>query len=65
MPDERKSDRFGLRPDPSGWTVYEVWSGEPAKVGGAAQSGLTEEDARHIAELLNRRARDGDSSMRR
>jgi hypothetical protein len=64
MPDERKTDRFAQRRDPSGWTVYEIWSGEAAVVAGVAQIGLSEGDAKHVTELLNRRAKAGDSSMR-
>ncbi len=65
MPNDRKKDRFALRPDASGWTVYALWSGEPALVGGAHQKGLSEADARHVMKLLNAEARRGDSSMRR
>jgi len=65
MPDERKQDRYALRPDAAGWTVYVIWTGEPAVVGAAPQTGLPEADARHMAALLNTQARRGDSSMRR
>ena len=65
MPDERKTDRFALKPDKSGWTVYEIWSGKPAVLGGAPQTGLSEPDAKHTLKLLNKKARAGDSSMRR
>ena len=65
MPDERKTDRYALRPDPAGWTVVELWTGKPAVVAGAPQTGLTEEDANHTAALLNKNARRGDASMRK
>jgi hypothetical protein len=65
MPNERKTDRYALKRDQTGWTVYEIWSGEPAVLGSAPQTGLSEEDAQHTLKLLNRRARSGDSSMRR
>jgi hypothetical protein len=65
MPDERKNDRYGVRPDPSGFTVYVIFTSEAAVVGGVRQTGLSEEDARHMAGLLNTQARRGDSSMRR
>ena len=64
MPDERQTERYRIRPDASGWTVYEVWTGEPALVASKAQTGLSEDDARHTASLLNSRTRRGDSSMR-
>ena len=65
MPDERKKDRFAIRRDSSGWTVYVVWTGEPAIVGGAPQTGLSEADAAHMVGVLNKQARRGDSSMRK
>lgn len=65
MPDERKTDRYAMRPDGDGWTVYVIWTGEPAVVGGAAQTHLSEDDARHMVSVLNAQSRRGDSSMRR
>jgi hypothetical protein len=65
MPDERKKDRYAIRPDKSGFTVYVIWTSEPAIVGGSPQTGLSEEDARHTLDLLNAQSRRGDSSMRR
>jgi hypothetical protein len=65
MPDERKKDRYAIRRDGSGWTVYVMWTGEPATVGGAAQTGLTQADAEHMCGVLNKQSRMGDSSMRK
>ena len=65
MPDERKNDRYAVRADANGFTVYVIWTSEPAVVGGAAQMGLSEADAQHTASVLNSQARRGDSSMRR
>jgi hypothetical protein len=65
MPDDRKKDRYALRPDATGWTVVVLWTGKPAVVAGVAQAGLSEDDARHMAGLLNAQSRRGDSSMRR
>lgn len=65
MPDERKNDRYALRRDAQGWTVYVIWTGDAAVVGGTPQTGLSEEDAQHMVSLLNAQARRGDSSMRR
>ena len=64
MPDQRQNDRFHVRPDTRGWTVYEIWTGEPAQIASKTQIGLSEGDARHMAGLLNGRSRRGDSSMR-
>jgi hypothetical protein len=65
MADERKKDRYVLRFDGSAWTVYEVWSGKPVVVAGVPQTRLSEDDAKHMAALLNTRSHQGDSSMRR
>jgi hypothetical protein len=64
MPDERKSERYGVRPDPKGFTVFVRWTGQAAVVGGVPQTGLSEADAQHTAKVLNADARRGDSSMR-
>jgi hypothetical protein len=65
MPDERKNDRYALRRDAAGWTVFVIWTGEPALAGGVPQTGLAEADAQHMLALLNKQARRGDSSMRK
>jgi hypothetical protein len=65
MPDERKADRYAMRPDQKGWTVFEIWSGKPATVAMVAQTGLSEADAKHTTTLLNGAARRGDASMRK
>ena len=65
MPDERKADRYAVRADPSGFTVFVLYTGEAAVMGGQPQTGLSEADARHTADILNKQSRQGDSSMRR
>jgi hypothetical protein len=64
MTEDRKTDRYGVRPDGKGWTVFEAWSGEPVVLAQARQVGLSEVDAKHTADLMNRRAMSGDPSMR-
>lgn len=64
MAKDRQTDRFLIRPDRAGWTVYEVWTGEPAVIALTPQTGLSEADATHTAGLLNRRARGGDRNLR-
>ena len=64
MTEERKTDRFALHRDRTAWTVFEVWTGEPAVIALVPQTGLSQEDAEHTAALLNRRARNGDRSLR-
>ena len=65
MPDDRKTERYAVRPDPSGFTVFVTYTGEAAVISGQAQTGLSEADARHTAQVLNQQSRMGDSSMRR
>ena len=45
--------RFDLRPDSSGWTIYDRETNEPASVDGHNTVGLSREDAEEIADLLN------------
>jgi hypothetical protein len=42
MVDDAKPDRFVLRPDRRGWTVYELWTGEPAVIALVPQTGLSQ-----------------------
>ena len=65
MPEERKSDRYAVRRDARGFTVFVVYTGEPALMGGVPQTGLAQADAEHTAKALNDQSRRGDSSMRR
>lgn len=65
MAEDRKTERFATKRDREGWTVYEVWTGQPAVVAMQPQTGLSEDDANHMAKLMNRRTRDGDRSMRK
>ena len=57
------TERFIVRPDRQGFTVQDVWTGQPAVIAMVPQSGLSQEDAEHTAELLNRRAVQGDRSV--
>ncbi len=46
--------RYVIRPDAQGYTVRDLWSGEPARLAGSPQVGLSQDDAEHTADLLNR-----------
>jgi len=50
--------RFVIRPDRSGYTVTDIWTGEPAVIAMTPQTGLTQADADHTASLLNQRIAD-------
>jgi hypothetical protein len=56
-------DRYTTRPDREGFSVYDAWMGEVAVIAMTPQSGLSREDAEHTAELLNRRAQQGEHKM--
>jgi len=56
--------RYDLREDSEGWTVFGVWTGEPAVINFVPQTGLDIQDADELAELLTRLADRGDRSIR-
>lgn len=64
MTEDRKTKRYGVRPDGKGWTVFEAWTGQPVMLAMKRQVGLSQADAQHTAELMNLRALDGDRSLR-
>ena len=45
--------RFDLRPDPTGWTIYDRITNKPAVVEGFVSSGLSFEDADDLVDLFN------------
>lgn len=49
-------ERFVIRPDHEGFSVIDIWTGEPAVIAMTPQTGMPQEDADHTAGLLNRRA---------
>lgn len=54
------TQRFVVRQGSDGYSVIDMWTGTPAVIAMARQSGLSEIDARHTADLLNGRAADTD-----
>ena len=52
--------RFSTRPDPEGFSVYDLWTGETVVIAMTPQDGLSEEDAQHTAAMLNLRAARGE-----
>ena len=53
---------FDMRQDDEGWTVYDIATGEPARVNGVAQTGLGIEVADDLVDLLNLLAREKSES---
>lgn len=59
----RRGERFVVRPEAGRFKVIDIWTGETAVIVMTPQYGLSEADALHTAQLLNRRARNGDRSV--
>lgn len=52
--------RYRLRREAEGWTVYDVWTGQPVRLAGGSQKALPRQVAEVTANLLNWRVRQGD-----
>jgi hypothetical protein len=46
-------NRFIVRPDPMGFSVYDLSTGETVVIAMSRQSGLSREDAEHTAAMFN------------
>jgi hypothetical protein len=55
--------RYVIRPDREGFSVIDIWTGEPAVIAGVPQTGIAQDDADHTAQLPNRRAANGGSAV--
>lgn len=55
--------RYVIRRDAAGFTVADNFTGEPLVLAMDPQTGLSEDDARHLADLFNRRAEQGDRAI--
>ena len=53
---KEKAIRYRSRPANGGWLVLDTWTGEPAQIGGLAQTGLSQIDADHTAAMLENRS---------
>jgi hypothetical protein len=53
-------ERYAVRPDPQGYSVFDAMTGDTVVIAMTPQGGLSEADARHTAEMLNHRDRNGD-----
>lgn len=57
------SDRYLVRPDRDGFSVCDIWTGEPAVIAMTPQTSLSKKDAEHAAGLLNTRAQRGERKI--
>ena len=57
--------RHDMKPDRTGWTVYDVVEGRPVCLGGVALKGLSDADANEVVDVLNRQDLEIERSARR
>ena len=57
--------RHDMKPDRTGWTVYDVLEGRPVCLGGVALVGLSFEDADKVVDMLNRQDLEIERAARR
>lgn len=50
-------ERYDIRRDPRGWTLYDRFTGEAVVIATVTQAGLSHVDAIEMADMLNQRAR--------
>src|SRR5215212_11064956 len=61
----RPSLRHDLRPEPTGWTVYDTTNGQPVRLDGTALIDLAFEEADGLARILNWQEREIQRAARR
>ena len=55
--------RFDIREDDIGWTVFDVWTGQPVVIAADPQTGLDSRQARALALTLSAEAAAGDRKL--
>lgn len=50
--------RYDIRKDREGWTVFDQWTGEEVAIALTPQTGLHQDDATQLADLMNLRNRE-------
>lgn len=58
------SQRYDIRADSEGWTVFDLFTGEPVVIAMVPQTGLNIQDADQLAELLDHPAMMKDRALR-
>ena len=53
-------ERYARRPDSRGWTVFDIWTGEPVAIALMVQEGLDYSTACELAEAMNAKSARGD-----
>jgi hypothetical protein len=57
------ASRYVIRRDAAGFSVVDNFTGEPLVLAMDPQTGLSEEDAQHLAALFNKRAEQGERTL--
>jgi hypothetical protein len=55
--------RYRLRIGSEGWQVYDIWTGQPVRLGTGHGGDLEAQAAEVLANVLNKRAREGDRKV--
>lgn len=58
------TQRYDIRPDREGWTVFDLFTGEAVVIGQVTQTGLGVDDASELAALLDHKTLVGDRTLR-
>lgn len=56
----RMLERYSLRKETGGWTVFDVWTGQPVVIARQPQTGLNRKAAGELTALLNEQVRQGN-----
>ena len=56
--------RYDIREDREGWTVFDLFTGEPVVISDVLQTGLDIQDADELAQLLEHMAFAHDRTLR-
>lgn len=61
---EPMNERYDTREDEGGWTVFDIFTGQPVVIMDVPQLGLNIQDAIDLAELLDEPAMRADRNLR-
>lgn len=58
------NERYAIEQDREGWTVFDIFTGQPVVVSGVPQTGLDIQDASDLVELLDKPSMRADRNLR-
>lgn len=58
------NERYAVEQDREGWTVFDIFTGQPVVIMNVLQVGLQIQDANELAELLDKPAMRADRILR-